>query len=82
MKLESKLYKFELQKVTELSKVIGGAVQETKYSSESGCGRDKMDLQTDNGHTYKDPEGNTCTCDFATYSQLASISYDDSWTKN
>lgn len=52
MKLESKLYKFELQKVTELSKVIGGAVQETYYQSETGCGHDKMDTQTNNGCTY------------------------------
>jgi hypothetical protein len=81
MKLESKLYKFELQKVTELSKVIGGAVQETYYQSETGCGHDKMDTQTNNGCTYTNSEGKTESCDFATYSQLASTSYDDSWTK-
>ena len=81
MKLESKLYKFESQKVSELSKIIGGQVQETKYSCEAGCGHDKMDTTTNNGYICTNQNGVSSPCDFATYEQLASPSVNADWAK-
>lgn len=48
-KLESKLYKFEKQRVESLAKILGGETQNTKYDNGDHCGHDTINEGTADG---------------------------------
>lgn len=50
--LNSKLFKqYDKQRLTSLSKIIGGQVQGTEYDNGQHCGHDTIDRDTKNGPT-------------------------------